>query len=274
MVRPREEGRFDRSERIDWLDMRAVRGARVLVAGAGALGNEAVKCLLLSGAEWIDLLDMDVVTGSNLNRCLFFRREDADLRLPKAEVVARRANELYPEARVRPITCRVQRLTAGDLGYYDVALGCLDNISARLHLSAHSYAAGLPYVDAGTDGMRGKVQVVLPPDSPCVQCLANSSHMRVLDRRQSCTGGPSNEYRRPLAAEITTTSVIAAVQVREALKILSGRQQDCIRHVLHYDGVRNTAEVFEAEVDGRCDMHLPCSMRVVGGVNCPSGVER
>lgn len=254
--------------------MDALHAARILVAGAGALGNEAVKCLLLSGVRRIDLIDMDTVSGSNLNRCLFFRPEDAVERREKATVVARRASSLYPEANLRPIVGRVQRLKSDDLRYYDIILGCLDNISARLHLNAQAYHAGVPYIDAGTDGLRGKVHVVIPPETPCVQCLVNSSHLKVLDQRQSCTGEPMSLYRRPLAAEITTTSVIAAIQVREALKVLCGRQEDCVRHVLLYDGMKNSAEVYQADIDGRCDMHDDArSVRVAAGENCPGGME-
>jgi hypothetical protein len=77
-----------------------------------------------------------------------------------------------------------------------------------------------------------------------------------------------------LAAEITTTSVIAAIQVREALKVMCGRREDCLRHVLLYDGMRNTMEVYEAEIDGRCAMHgEPRSVRVAAGENSPSSME-
>ena len=138
MIHPREEDRFDRSTRTGWLDMDSLHNARVLVAGAGALGNEAVKCLLLSGVRRIDLIDMDAVSSSNLNRCVFFRPEDAILRRDKAKVVACRAAPLYPEATIRPIVGRVQVLKAADLRYYDMILGCLDNISARLHLNAQA----------------------------------------------------------------------------------------------------------------------------------------
>jgi molybdopterin/thiamine biosynthesis adenylyltransferase len=271
MLHPGQEDRFDRSLRTGWIDVEALHGAKVLVAGAGALGNEAVKCLMLSGVGRIDLVDMDVVSGSNLNRCVFFTEEDARERRPKAVVVAERAAALFPDAVIRPFVGRVQSLDSGNISYYDVVLGCLDNIAARLHLNAQAYHARVPYVDAGTDGMRGKVQVVLPPGTPCLQCLANRSHFRVMDRRHSCTG--ETAYQRPMAAEITTTSAIAAIQVREALKILCGQEGQCLRHVLIYDGMGNTAEILEAIEDDRCDLHR-CNMRAAAGENIPGTMER
>jgi len=43
---------------------------------------------VLSGFKNVTIVDMDHVVGSNLNRCLFFRREDASNRRMKAEVIA------------------------------------------------------------------------------------------------------------------------------------------------------------------------------------------
>jgi len=138
---------------------------------------------------------------------------------------------------------------------YDIILGCLDNVAARLHLNANSYHARVPYVDGGTDGFRGRVQAVVPPSTPCLQCGMNRSHFKVMERRFSCTGQDTVFYQPKMAAEITTTSIIAAVQVREVVKILSGGP--AISHVMHYDGLAGTSEVFALDIDPGCPNHLP-----------------
>ena len=63
-----EEGRYDRQELISWWDQDRLRAARILVVGAGALGNEVVKNLLLIGIGHIDVIDLDIVERSNLAR--------------------------------------------------------------------------------------------------------------------------------------------------------------------------------------------------------------
>ena len=153
----------------------------------------------------------------------------------------------------------MQSLGPEDMREYDAILGCLDNVAARLHLNANSYHARVPYVDGGTDGFRGKVQVVTPPDSPCLQCGMNRSHFKVMERRFSCTGQDTVFYRPKMAAEITTTSVIAAMQVREVVKVLSGKEP--IRHMAHYDGLAGTLEVLSMDQDPCCPNHphLPLS---------------
>jgi len=247
-AREYDRDRFDRMKRIEWLDMDKIQGSRCLVVGAGALGNEVIKCMLLAGFKDIVLIDMDEVAVSNVSRCVFFRESDAGRK--KAVVVAERAAELYPGSSITPVTSRVQELDDWD---FDIVMGCLDSISARLHVNSHARYHKIPYIDGATDGFRGKVQAVLEK-GPCLECGMNSSHMKVIDERFSCTGG-GMIFVPKLAAEITTTSVIAAVQVREAMKLLSGKRELIITNVMYYDGLSGTMQSFEIPEDGSCTNH-------------------
>jgi molybdopterin/thiamine biosynthesis adenylyltransferase len=244
-----DSDRFDRMRRIDWLDIGNMHKARCLVVGAGALGNEVLKCMLLAGFRDITLVDMDDIVTSNLSRCVFFREGDGGRN--KAEVIAERAGDLYPEAGIIPVASKVQELE--DWGF-DIVLGCLDNISARIHVNSHARYNRIPYVDGATDGFRGKVQVVLE-DGPCLECGMNDSHMRIMDERFSCTGG-GTIFIPKLAAEITTTSVIAAVQVREAMKIISGKREWSIRNVMYYDGLSGRTMDLEIQEKDGCPNHF------------------
>lgn len=244
-----DDDRFDRMRRIDWVDMDRINSARCLVVGAGALGNEAVKNLVLSGFRDITIVDMDDIVISNLSRCLFFREKDVRT-VMKSEILASRASELDPECRIRPIVGTIQELESWD---YDLILGCLDNIKARLHVNSHAYYHGVPYIDGATDGMNGKVTVILE-DGPCLQCMMNRSHIREMERRFTCTGN-GRMFVPKMASDITTTSAVAAMQVREAMKIASGRKDLCIRNVAYYDGIAGTTEVLEACKDDECPNH-------------------
>jgi molybdopterin/thiamine biosynthesis adenylyltransferase len=248
-AREYDTDRFDRMRRIDWLDMDSIRKTRCLVVGAGALGNEVVKCLLLAGFGNVTVADMDEVVASNLSRCVFFREGDGGRK--KAETVAERAGSLYPEARIVPVVSRIQDMEDWN---FDIVFGCLDNISARLHVNSHARYHGIPYVDGATDGFRGKVQVVLET-GPCLECGINGSHLKIIDERFSCTGN-GVIFMPKLASEITTTSVIAAIQVREAMKILSGRRELCLRNVMYYDGLSGTTTDLEIPEDSGCPNHF------------------
>jgi len=67
------EDRFSRFKLIQWWDQEKISGAKILVIGAGALGNEIIKNLSLLGVGHIFIADMDSIENSNLSRSILFR---------------------------------------------------------------------------------------------------------------------------------------------------------------------------------------------------------
>jgi molybdopterin/thiamine biosynthesis adenylyltransferase len=198
---------------------------------------------------------MDHVVGSNLNRCLFFTSEDSSKRTKKADVVARGFRSLAPDANPVAIASRIEDCPGKLFEDHDIVLGCLDNIQARIHVNSHAYASGKVYIDGGMEGFIGKVMVARPPDGACLQCGMNRSHSKVAGLRFSCTGKDVVFHEPRLAAEITTTSVIGAVMVREALKVLSGRTDMTISNAFYYDGFRKVSDEIEVPLDPNCPVH-------------------
>jgi hypothetical protein len=80
--------------------------------------------------------------------------------------------------------------------------------------------------------------------------------MKILENRYSCTGSPASYYEPQLPSEITTTSVIAAIQVREALKIASGSESVILNRMFFYNGEKNLSQEMEIEVNPRCQHHI------------------
>jgi molybdopterin/thiamine biosynthesis adenylyltransferase len=257
VVGEEDTDRFDRARRIGWLDIDAVASSKVLMVGAGAIGNEVGKNLVLSGFRDIAVVDMDRVVDSNLARCLFFSREHSVERRLKAEVVAGGMGALDRQVNARPFTEKIQDLGEDFIGNFDIILGCLDNVLARLYLNSQACYRRIPYIDGAMDGFRGKVQVVIPPETPCLECGMNRSHGRIIEQRFSCTGNDISLFLPKVGAEITTTSIIGGLQAREALKIASSRNGDCIRNVAYYDGLRNNLEMLEIEINPECPNHTP-----------------
>src|SRR5258707_1318465 len=120
------EDRYSRFRLIPWWDQNKLRSAKVLVIGAGALGNEILKNLALLGFERIVIVDLDRIEESNLSRTILFRGNDVGSY--KAEVAARSVTGLAPKAKVKSIVANVvQHCGLGLFAWSDVVLAGLDN---------------------------------------------------------------------------------------------------------------------------------------------------
>jgi adenylyltransferase/sulfurtransferase len=217
-----DQDRYNRLRLISWWRQERLRSAKVLVVGAGALGNEVVKNLALVGLGTTYLIDLDVVEPSNLSRSVLFRGEDGGR--PKAEVAARRAREINPEITIIPIHGDViTELGLGLFAAVDLAIGCLDNREARLWVNRQCWKVGTPWIDAGIQEMQGVVKVFVPPESACYECAMTERDYQLLNLRYSC---PLLQREDLIAGKVPTAptiaSMMAALQVQEALKLLHG----------------------------------------------------
>jgi|ETNmetMinimDraft_4_1059912.scaffolds.fasta_scaffold02541_2 molybdopterin-synthase adenylyltransferase len=249
--------RHERSKRIGWLDFEAIESAKVLVVGAGALGNEVIKNLVLSGFRKISLVDMDYIVLSNLNRCVFFTPSDADERRAKVDVVAEGALRLVPDAEIKCYTSRIEEIGEDFIPSHDLVFGCLDNLITRVHVNTKCYNSGTPYIDGGTNGFRGKVQVITgKKGEACFGCGLNRTHWQIMEKRFSCTGDDVFVFEDKIPAEITTTAVVSALQVRESLKIISGEDDKVLDNVWHYDGIKGESFTMEIPFRESCPCHM------------------
>jgi adenylyltransferase/sulfurtransferase len=217
-----EADRYGRLRLIPWWRQDRLAAARILVVGAGALGNEVLKNLALLGAGTIYVIDRDEVEPSNLSRSVLFRAEDGGR--PKAEVAARRAREINPDVTI--VAMRGDVITDLGLGLFadaDVVIGCLDNREARLWVNRQCWKVGTPWVDAGIQEIQGVVKVFVPPDSACYECAMTERDYQLLNLRYSCPLLRRDEIlegKVPTAP--TIASMMAALEVQEALKLLHG----------------------------------------------------
>jgi molybdopterin/thiamine biosynthesis adenylyltransferase len=212
--------RYDRLRLISWWDQQRLRQARVLVVGAGALGNEVIKNLVLLGVGTIYLVDFDTIEASNLSRSVFFR--DQDRGQFKAQVLAQRAGELNPDSQIVPLQENVMLgIGLGLVRSLDAVVGCLDNREARLWVNRLCWKVGVPWIDGGIQELNGVVKVYVPPDGSCYECTMTENDYRLMQLRYSCPLLKREDVqagRVPTAP--TIASMIGAWQVQELLKLL------------------------------------------------------
>jgi molybdopterin/thiamine biosynthesis adenylyltransferase len=215
-----ETDRYHRQSLISWWDQERLANAKVLIVGAGALGNELIKNLALVGVGSIVIVDRDSVENSNLARCILFRAEDEGK--PKAPLAAERAMEINPDVGAVGLAGDVRH--AVGLGTFidaDLVLGGLDNREARLFLNAACWKTGTPWIDGAIEGLMGVMRAFVPPDSADYESTMSRDEHELLARRRACTLLTQEELesgRVPTTA--TTASVIAGLQAQEAIKLL------------------------------------------------------
>ena len=197
-----------------------------------------LKNLALLGVGTTYVIDRDTVETSNLSRSVLFRAEDSGRF--KSEVAAQRAAELNPEVAFHPI--RGDILTDVGLGLFadcDVMIGCLDNREARLWVNRQCWKVSRPWIDAGIQEIQGVVKVFTPPDSACYECAMTAKDYELLNLRYSC---PLLRREDLLAGKVPTAptiaSMMAALQVQEALKLIHGMPVDA-GCALVFNGVGN-----------------------------------
>jgi adenylyltransferase/sulfurtransferase len=212
------ESRYDRQQRVAWWDQELLSSAKVLVVGAGALGNEVVKNLALVGVGNIVVMDIDVVESSNLARCVFFRAEDEGS--PKATVLAVRASEVNPEVTITGIVGDVRSLGTGIALRADVIVGALDNREARLFINRLAARTGKAWVDGAIEALNGIARVFSPP-TVCYECTFGETDWLDLAHRQSCRLLSKEEL---LSGKVPTTastsSIVAGIEAQEVVKLL------------------------------------------------------
>src|SRR3954463_7605288 len=144
------EDRYHRQTLIGWWDQKRVSATRILVVGAGALGNEIAKLLALIGSGFTLVYDPDRIERSNLSRSVLFR--EADEGLHKADVLVRQMRELNPDVAAHAVCKNV--LASAGLGVFlwaDVVIGAVDNREARVFINSASGRTRRTWVDGAIE---------------------------------------------------------------------------------------------------------------------------
>jgi len=112
---------------------RRIRSATILLAGAGAIGNEVAKNLAMLGVGRLLIVDRDNVELSNVSRMIFF--ESSDLGKNKAEVLARNLHRKYPYVETVAFRGELEKMP---LKFYldsELVVCGLDNAVSRIYLT-------------------------------------------------------------------------------------------------------------------------------------------
>ena len=178
-----ERNLYDRQFRLEGWSQKIVKNSRLLIAGIGGLGCEIAKNLAMLGVGRLDLVDLDIIEHSNLNRQVLFI--DAKMGEPKAIVAARKLQQINPNITVKGYHTSLERLDPALYKAADVIVGGLDSMNARLNLNAQSVRFKKPLVDGGVAGYHGHVYTIFPYENACYEC--NPLPVVEMDEMAACT---------------------------------------------------------------------------------------
>ncbi len=208
-----------------------LRGARVLVVGAGGLGSPAALYLAASGIGTLGLVDCDRVDVSNLQRQVLF--DTAGIGRLKSEAARERLLALNPGIRVIEHAVELRAANVLEvLRDYDVVLDGTDRLATRYVVSDACVILRKPLVSAAIHRFEGQAMTYLPGRGPCYRCLFPDATQAVV----------------PNCAEAGVLGVLPGVmgtlQATEAIKLVTGIGEPLVGRLLVYDALQMRFDEF------------------------------
>ena len=204
----------------------------VAVVGAGGLGGTIIELLARQGIGHLIIIDNDRFAEQNLNRQLMCTEKN--LGKYKAIATAKRVGGINSAVKV---TTFVQKLTKENahrlLKDADVVADGLDNLPSRFAVEKTCHDLGIPFVYGTIAGFSGQLTTIFPEDAG-LSCIYGSSDSLPEQGIETIIGTPS-----------ATPAMIAAWQVQEVLKIITGIGKPIRNHLLMLDATACIVEKLE-----------------------------
>ena len=225
-------GRYSRQILFDPIGeegQRRLRSARALVVGCGALGTAQIEALCRAGVGRLRLVDRDFVEPSNLQRQTMFTESDAEGRLPKAIAAANHLRQINSEIEIEPHIADVNHSNIEQLiDSCDVVLDGTDNFATRYLINDACVKHNVNWIYGAAVGSYGVTMTIRPHQTACLRC--------VFEETPAAASAPTCDTAGVIMPII---NIVAAVQVSEALKLLTGHVDELHGALMQFDVWRN-----------------------------------
>jgi ubiquitin-like 1-activating enzyme E1 B len=145
----------------------------VLLVGAGGIGCELLKDLILLGYGEIHVVDLDTIDLSNLNRQFLFRQKD--IKQPKASTAVNAVQSFnFFKTKLIPYQASIYETDLFPLSWFaqfDLIFNALDNIQARSYINKLALILNKTVMESGTTGTSGQSQPTFPNSTECYDCV-------------------------------------------------------------------------------------------------------
>lgn len=145
------------------------------MVGAGGIGCELLKNLVLAGFGEVHIVDLDTIDLSNLNRQFLFRHEH--IKKSKALVAKEAAHRFNPQVKLEAYHANIKepQFDVEWFKSFNIVFNALDNLEARRWVNRMCIAADIPLIESGTTGFKGQVQVIKKGRTACYDCTEKAT---------------------------------------------------------------------------------------------------
>ena len=203
--------------------------AKVLLVGSGALGASHAEMLARAGVGFLRIVDRDFVEFTNLQRQTLYSEADARERLPKAVAAQKRIAAINSEIKVEAIVADVNY---SNIEYLikdcDLILDGTDNFVTRYLVNEACVKYRKTWIYGAAVSGYGATMTIIPNATPCLRCI--------FEEMPGAGSAPTCDTAGVIMPIIAT---ISAVQVTEALKILTGKTDALHRCLMQFDVWQN-----------------------------------
>ena len=217
-----------------------LKNARVLCVGAGGLGSPALMYLAAAGVGTLGIVDFDTVDESNLQRQIIHGQ--SDIGRSKAESAAATVKEINPYVNVVIHNTALDRDNVKEIfADYDLIVDGTDNFATRYLVNDAAVLLGKPSVWGSIYRFDGQASVFWAEHGPCYRCLYPE---------------PPPPGMVPSCAEGGVLGVlcgsIGAIQVTEAIKLLTGIGEPLVGGLTVYDALEMSYRKIKVRKDPDC----------------------
>jgi adenylyltransferase/sulfurtransferase len=208
---------------------RRLSDSRIGIIGCGALGSAQAESLARAGVGSLRIVDRDFVEFSNLQRQTMFTEDDAANRLPKVIAAANHLRQVNSETTVEPEIVDVNHSNIERLiESCDLVIDGTDNFATRYLINDACVKHDLNWIYGAAVGSYGVTMTIRPNVTPCLRC--------VFPEPPPAASAPTCDTAGVIMPII---NIVAAVQVSEALKLLTACEEDLHQSLMQFDVWRN-----------------------------------
>ena len=132
-----------------------LNNTKVIVIGAGGVGQHVLTYLITNGIKEITLVDFDKVELSNLNRQILLTEDS--IGLPKVEVVKNALKQRNHDSKIAAKNLKVDALNIDKLiEGFDVVVDAVDNWETKLVIFNAKRGSKQLFLHVGVDGESGQ----------------------------------------------------------------------------------------------------------------------